>query len=65
MKLTLNGKEHELADLATVGDLLAALGLSAEVAVAVNGEVVPRRDHAATVLRPGDEVEIIHAVAGG
>ncbi|MGC8463952.1 MAG: sulfur carrier protein ThiS [Acidimicrobiales bacterium] len=35
------------------------------VAVAVNGTVVPRSQWDATVLNPGDRVEIVTAAAGG
>jgi sulfur carrier protein len=35
------------------------------VAVAVNGEVVPRTDWPATVLRGGDRVEVLSAAQGG
>jgi thiamine biosynthesis protein ThiS len=35
------------------------------VAVAVNREVIPRHEHAKHVLREGDAVEVIQAVAGG
>ena len=40
-------------------------GLSAGIAVAVNGEVVPRSDHAERWLRPGDVIDVVCAVAGG
>jgi len=46
--------------------LLESLGFgTGPVAVAVNAEVVPRAEHAGRALRDDDEVEIIHAVAGG
>jgi len=35
------------------------------VAVALNGEIVPRDRWAATRLRDGDELEVVHVVAGG
>ena len=34
-------------------------------AVAVNGEVIPRGEWAATELRDGQEIEVLHAVQGG
>jgi sulfur carrier protein len=51
-----------------LADLLAELGYSAQrpgIAVAVNGEVVPRGRWSDRALRPGDEVEIVGAVQGG
>ena len=35
------------------------------VAVALNGEVVPRADWAQTSMKPDDKVEIVHIVRGG
>jgi len=48
-----------------VSTLLESLALTSRVAVAVNGKVSPRAQHATQVLMEGDEVEVIHAVAGG
>ena len=51
---------------ATVADLVATLGLGPRrVAVEVNREIVPRATYAATVLRDGDTIEVIHFVGGG
>ena len=65
MQLTLNGKPYEAKAGATVSSLLETLALTSRVAVAVNGKVSPRTQHATHVLVERDEVEIIHAVAGG
>lgn len=35
------------------------------VAVAINGEVVPRGDWDQTPLKPNDRIEIVHIVRGG
>jgi sulfur carrier protein len=46
--------------------LLERLGLpSAGTAVAVDGSVVPRAEHAVTVLPDGAVVEVLTAVQGG
>jgi sulfur carrier protein len=66
MRLTVNGEPREAPDGATVADLVAAVtGAVSGVAAAVNGEVVPRRQWAGAVLRPGDVVEVVTAVQGG
>ena len=66
VRIRLNGEPREIEDGLTVARLVESLGLGGgRVAVAVNAEVVPRGEHAAHVLRDGDNVEIIHAVAGG
>ena len=51
-----------------LAELLAELGYSAGqpgIAVAVNGEVVPRARWSDRPLRAGDDVEIVGAVQGG
>ena len=64
--ITINGETREVAEGSTVEALLDALGARRDgTAVALNDDVVPRTRHAATVLRGGDRLEIIVAVAGG
>lgn len=66
MKVVANGDPVELPDGATVGDLLAALGLGGKwVIVERNREPVERADMPVTVLVEGDRVELVRAVAGG
>lgn len=66
MRVTLNGKEREMREGATLADLLDETGTRREsTAVAVNMAVVPRGEMAGRVLREGDSVEIIEAVGGG
>jgi len=61
-----NGKPTEIADGATVEDLLHALNLGGKwVLVERNGEPVNRRDLATTALADGDRLELVRAVAGG
>ncbi len=66
--VTLNGQPRELAEGTSVEALLkslAAPGSGRGVAVALDGEVVPRGLWAST--RPGDgsRIEIVAAVQGG
>ncbi|MDO8614136.1 MAG: sulfur carrier protein ThiS [Dehalococcoidia bacterium] len=64
--ITLNGKPHEIDRPQPVTELLAALSVNPkQVAVALNGEVIPRRDWAETRVNGGDTVEIVRAVGGG
>lgn len=66
MVVWINGERRELADDATVPDALGALGLPRSgVAVAVDGEVVPKARWAGTALRDGARVEVLTAVQGG
>ncbi|SCL40822.1 sulfur carrier protein ThiS [Micromonospora pallida] len=66
MELTVNGVGRSLPDTATVVDLVRAVTADHRgVAVAVNGEVVPRTGWPATALRDGDRVEVLSAAQGG
>ena len=66
MKATINGRQHELPGELTVGALLELLGSPRTgVAVARNDRVVRRSEYQNDVVREGDRVEIIAAVAGG
>lgn len=67
MRMTVNGDVRDTA-AATVAELCAAEGIDAArpgIAVALNGEVVPRRSWAATALAEGDRIEIVRALPGG
>ncbi len=66
MQILVNGEPRDVAETATIASLLADLGLAGRpVAVERNLEIVPRSDHAASALRPGDRVEIVTMVGGG
>lgn len=66
MKLTVNGEPQEVSEGTTVQGLIEKLGLTqGPVAVERNQEVVPRAQHAATILAEQDVVEIVHFVGGG
>ena len=66
VEVTVNGEAHEVPSGTTVAELVAAVtGLTAGVAAAVNGEVVPRRRWPGTQLHGGDRVEVVTAVQGG
>jgi thiamine biosynthesis protein ThiS len=66
MKLTVNGKEMECKDGASVSGLLVALGLSdRRVAVELNRAIIHRDDYDGTGLKDGDVLEILSFVGGG
>ena len=65
--LVVNGEPRPLGD-GTLAGLLEAEAVNTKargVAVAVNGQVVPRHAWDATRLAAGDEVEIVKLFAGG
>ena len=66
MRITVNDREREVADGASLGGLLAELGLDHRaVVVERNGEVVPRDAAPDTPLAEGDRLIVVKAVAGG
>lgn len=66
MKITVNGESKELSDGRTVAELVREMGLAGRaVAVEVNQQVVPKRQHAEATLRDGDVVELVTLVGGG
>src|SRR5512132_4685200 len=68
MNVELNGDPVTLPDGASVGEAIEASGAAAEqrgVAVAVDGEVVPRSEWDRTRLREGQKVEVLAAIQGG
>lgn len=65
--LILNGRAHPFPGT-SLSVLLAELEITPDargVAVAVNGEIVPRERWPEAELRPGDEVDVVGAVQGG
>jgi sulfur carrier protein len=69
MKVLVNGEPRELPDALTIAELVAeeAPGLmnGRGVAVAVDAEVIPRSEWAATTLEAGQTVEVLAAMQGG
>jgi sulfur carrier protein len=66
VQVKLNGDPRELPDGASLAGAVAELTAgSTGVAAAVNGDVVPRGSWAGTLLRDGDQVEVVTAVQGG
>ena len=68
MRIELNGEPRELADGATLADAVRESGASDAargVAVAVDGEVVPRGEWGAMPLAEGRKVEVLAAIQGG
>lgn len=68
LSVTINGDRRELPSGATVASVVASLSGAPEgrgVAVAVEGEVVPRAQWPNVELCEGAKVEVVVAVQGG
>lgn len=65
MKLTINGHIKEV-EADRVDSLLEQLGMAGQaVAVELNKDVVPKKQHATTPLKDGDVLELVTLVGGG
>jgi sulfur carrier protein len=68
MTIWLNGEEAELSPGTSLVDAVAAAGAASDsrgIAVAVDGEVVPRGQWQHVELADGQRVEVVQAVQGG
>jgi thiamine biosynthesis protein ThiS len=66
VRVQINGEGKEIAPGISVAQLLGELGIRpGRVVVELNREVVSREAHDKTVLKEGDNIEILHFVGGG
>ncbi len=68
MTIVLNGAPVELGETATVAEAVGRSGADPDrrgIAVAVDGEVVPRSAWDQTLLAEGQRVEVVGAIQGG
>ena len=66
IEITVNGEKRAVPIEITVAAMLESLGLAGKhVAVERNLQVVPRAQHAATLLAAGDVLEVVSLVGGG
>jgi thiamine biosynthesis protein ThiS len=67
MKISLNNNPEEFSeDQLTVDELLKLKNFTFKMLVIkVNGSLVRKTDYETTVIRPGDEVHVLHLISGG
>lgn len=68
MRIELNGEARDVSEGATIADLVREAGAAADgrgVAVALEGEVVPRGVWGETRVADGQSVEVLEARQGG
>ena len=66
--ITVNGEERPVPREGAISTLLVDMGIRPDqegIAIAVNGELVLRRDWISLRLTAGDAVELVRAVQGG
>ncbi|WP_435104062.1 sulfur carrier protein ThiS [Arhodomonas sp. AD133] len=65
-EIIVNGEAQPFTPGQTLADLVTSLGLGGRrIAIEVNEDLVPRSRFDAHALKPGDRVEIVHAIGGG
>ena len=66
MQITVNGKRREVAREMDLPSFLASFDIEPRlVAVAINGDVIPKHDYASAIVHAGDDIEIVRMVGGG
>jgi sulfur carrier protein len=65
MNVLINKLPHDLPERASLADAISALSPALPFAAAVNMQFVPKASYSQTLLKPGDQIEIIRPVTGG
>ena len=66
INVSVNGKRRELVREVSVSGLLETLDIDPKVvAVAINGEVVPKNQYPKAIVRESDAIEVVRMVGGG
>jgi thiamine biosynthesis protein ThiS len=66
ISISVNGRPRELSADSSLTSLIEALGIDRRmIALAHNGDVVPRDRYDQVVLQDGDTVEVVRMVGGG
>ena len=62
----INGKENSIPLNSTINDMLKTLNIqSLSIAIAINRNVVPKKEHHTFIIEDNSSIEIIKAVGGG
>ena len=70
MVITVNGEKREVQPGTTLAMLVAVLAGEESrdqrgIAIERNLEIVPKSEHAATIIEEGDRIEVVQFVGGG
>jgi thiamine biosynthesis protein ThiS len=66
IQIIINGEPKQIATATSVTALVAQLELNAQrLAIELNRDILPRGQWADTLLKEGDQLEIVHFVGGG
>jgi len=65
VEVTVNGTQQVVPDECSITALIALLEIKGRIAVEIDGELIPKSEHAGRRLNAGERVEIVHAIGGG
>jgi thiamine biosynthesis protein ThiS len=66
IRVIINGKEENLENEITIYEFLKSRNIRTEVVtIEHNGKIVNREDFRTTIIREGDELELIYFMGGG
>ena len=67
MIVNVNDRKHSVSDICNIDMLLENIGLNEKkgIAVAVNNEVIPKKDWNNNYLKENDKILVIRATQGG
>ena len=67
MEVRINGKDTVIQESVSIVDYLTSIGFDKQVsiAVAINGEIIPKEEYGEIHLKNGDSVEVVRAIGGG
>jgi len=66
INISLNNESKKIAESTRLGNALLDWGFEGvKIAVAINGEFVPRSTYAERELKNGDQIDIVKPVGGG
>ena len=63
--ISLNNQSQQLEDGTLLSDAINTWGYQGKIAVATNGEFVPRSTYTSRPLCDGDQLDIVQPVGGG
>lgn len=66
MKIIFNGREEEFREESQLGNLLTAKGYRDELLVVQhNGQIYRPGEWQGLIIKPGDQLDVLHFVGGG
>ncbi len=63
--ITINGEQFDLQEIKLSDYLKAKSFMTERIAIELNGEILPKTKYNETILKDGDEAEVVSFVGGG